>query len=229
VADQCLVFGDQMTGNLSRASVLVLALLLAGMVNAAPPAPPVVYVPSPPPAPLQTGPESDGSYKAMQIEGWISDEDYPAIAIRNEESGTSVAQYTIGVDGKVTNCMASGSGSAVLDETTCRLIKERFRFRPALDPNSRARVESKAQRITWRLPENRLQLFDPEDFQASFTVGADGNVSNCVAIGTGVAEKNFAKFCEYMTRSVPGVDKDGKPVARRVRIHSTIESENLKK
>ncbi len=42
--------------------------------------------------------------------------------------------YRVETDGRVTSCqVTSSSGSRLLDQTTCRLIERRFRFRPALD------------------------------------------------------------------------------------------------
>jgi hypothetical protein len=84
--------------------------------------------------------------------GSISDEDYPSSSIRNEEAGTSVATFTIGTDGKVTSCNASGA-SPTLDAETCKLIIRRFRFKPALDTSGQPIAETKSQRVTWRLPK----------------------------------------------------------------------------
>lgn len=109
----------------------------------APPAPP----PPPPPPPAPRVAE-----KATQRGGSISDEDYPPSSIRNEESGTSVARFTIGTDGKVTSCNASGA-SPSLDAETCKLIIRRFRFKPAKDESGNPIEESRTQRVTWRLPK----------------------------------------------------------------------------
>jgi protein TonB len=90
--------------------------------------------------------------RATQRGGSISDEDYPSSSIRNEEAGTSVATFTIGTDGKVTSCNASGA-SPTLDAETCKLIIRRFRFKPALDTSGQPIAETKSQRVTWRLPK----------------------------------------------------------------------------
>jgi periplasmic protein TonB len=88
----------------------------------------------------------------VQTRGAISDADYPSSAQRNEESGTSIARFTIGTDGRVTDCNASGA-SATLDATTCRLIISRFKFKPATSGGSPV-SSSKTVRITWRLPKD---------------------------------------------------------------------------
>jgi periplasmic protein TonB len=85
--------------------------------------------------------------------GSISNDDYPASAKRNEESGTSVATFTIGPDGRVVSCNASGAGGT-LDAETCRLIIRRFRFKPAMGSDGSPMSETKTQRVTWRLENN---------------------------------------------------------------------------
>jgi protein TonB len=112
----------------------------------APPAPPPPPAAPPPPAPPKV------AQRAVQRGGSISDEDYPSSSIRNEEAGTSIATFTIGTDGKVVACNASGA-SPTLDAETCKLIIRRFRFKAALDTSGQPIEETKSQRVTWRLPK----------------------------------------------------------------------------
>ena len=112
----------------------------------APPAPPAPPAAPPPPAPPKV------AQRATQRGGSISDEDYPSSSILNEEAGTSIATFTIGTDGKVTACNASGA-SPTLDAETCKLIIRRFRFKAALDTSGQPIAETKSQRVTWRLPK----------------------------------------------------------------------------
>jgi protein TonB len=90
--------------------------------------------------------------RATQRGGSISDEDYPSSSIRNEEQGTAVATFTVGPDGRVVACRASGA-SATLDAETCKLIMRRFRFKPAKDASGQPIEETRSQRVTWRLPK----------------------------------------------------------------------------
>ena len=119
---------------------------LPPLTQSAPPAPPAPPAAPPPPAPPKV------AQRATQRGGSISDEDYPSSSIRNEEAGTSVATFTIGTDGKVSSCNASGA-SPTLDAETCKLIIRRFRFKPALDTSGQPIAETKSQRVTWRLPK----------------------------------------------------------------------------
>lgn len=127
-------------------SSVVTTNTIAPMTPTAPPAPPAPPAAPPPPAPPKV------AQKATQRGGSISDEDYPSSSIRNEEAGTSVATFTIGTDGKVASCNASGA-SPTLDAETCKLIIRRFRFKPALDTSGQPIAETKSQRVTWRLPK----------------------------------------------------------------------------
>lgn len=66
--------------------------------------------------------------------GRLKDSDYPKDAGRSGISGTVSVRYVVEEDGRVTHCQVThSSGSALLDATTCRLIEQRFRYRPSLD------------------------------------------------------------------------------------------------
>lgn len=119
-------------------------------INVAPPPPPGPP-PPPPVAPPPPAPPKVAT-KAVQRGGSISDEDYPSSSVRNEEAGTAVASFTIGADGRVTACSASGA-SPTLDAETCKLIMRRFRFKPATDASGQPMEERRTQRVTWRLPK----------------------------------------------------------------------------
>ena len=104
---------------------------LAGCVNKAAPARPVAPVAS-----------------------YLSNDDYPAAALRAEEQGTSQVRLTIGPDGRIADCQLSrSSGSDVLDRATCRILQRRMKFHPALDRRGRPKTGRFEARISWRLPE----------------------------------------------------------------------------
>lgn len=73
-----------------------------------------------------------------RIRGRITDRDWPAAAAVAGVSGVVSVRYHVEVDGRATGCrITQSSGNAELDETTCRLIEERFRYRPSLDADGR--------------------------------------------------------------------------------------------
>ncbi len=79
-----------------------------------------------------------GDVPPRQIKGRIKDSDYPREASEQGASGIVGVRYVVAVDGRVPRCQVTrSSGSAALDETTCRLIMERFRFKPAHDARGR--------------------------------------------------------------------------------------------
>jgi periplasmic protein TonB len=74
--------------------------------------------------------------------------DYPRGA--NGEQGAVTAELEVGADGRVTGCaVVRSSGNRVLDDTTCRLIRERFRFAPARDQEGRAIATTMGWRQNW--------------------------------------------------------------------------------
>lgn len=73
-----------------------------------------------------------------QIKGRIRNSDYPQAAAEAGASGMVSVRYTVAVDGYVSRCIVTrSSGNPDLDETTCRLIRQRFRFEPARDAYGR--------------------------------------------------------------------------------------------
>lgn len=72
--------------------------------------------------------------RARWISGSVGDGDYPRAAIEADAQGTLFVTFVIQTTGRVGGCaVTKSSGNATLDETTCRLITRRLRFRPALD------------------------------------------------------------------------------------------------
>jgi protein TonB len=121
-----------------------------------PPAPPppiqVPPPPAPPPPPVRVEPaRARGDLRSV-----FSDSDYPASAIRGEESGTVRASLTVGPDGRVTNCtVTASSGSAALDAATCNILRRRGRFTPARDSSGNPTSDTvAAPPIRWVLPTN---------------------------------------------------------------------------
>ena len=87
------------------------------------------------------------------LASYVSDEDYPGTAVRNEEQGTTRFRLGVGPDGKVTECTVTGSsGSSALDSATCKLMKSRARFTPARDSDGRQTSDTVASAIRWVLP-----------------------------------------------------------------------------
>jgi TonB family protein len=84
---------------------------------------------------------------------WISDADYPDKAIPDGASGSVLTRLKVDADGKVSDCLVvESSGNAMLDETTCRILRTRGRFHPAIDAAGNPTAGLTAIRIRWLLP-----------------------------------------------------------------------------
>ena len=122
--------------------------------NIPPPQPPIpiaqpVRPPPPPPPPVkrQQAKSATGS-----LQGLFGTDDYPAAALDNEEEGRTSVRLTIGANGRVADCqVSSSSGSRALDSATCRVIRSRARFTPAMDSNGNPTSDTFSQTIVWRL------------------------------------------------------------------------------
>ena len=89
------------------------------------------------------------------LASYVSDEDYPSNAARNEEQGTTRFRLVVGPDGKVKECtVTSSSGSSALDSTTCKLMRQRAKFTPAMDSNGKPTGDTVASAIRWVLPSD---------------------------------------------------------------------------
>lgn len=90
---------------------------------------------------------------ARHRSGTISNDDYPASALRDRAEGTSVVDILVGPDGRVTGCTIIGTaGHGALDSTTCSLVQRRFRFTPAIDSTGHPTSDRRTQSFAWRLP-----------------------------------------------------------------------------
>jgi protein TonB len=110
-------------------------------------------IPPPPPPPPPPPRLFEPARARADLGSYISDGDYPASAIRNEEQGTTRFLLQVSAEGKVTGCTVTrSSGSTALDSTACRLMRSRARFAPARDGNGNPTGDSVANAIHWVLP-----------------------------------------------------------------------------
>ena len=118
------------------------------------PEPAPITIPPADPVPPPKARKVEPARAKANLASYVSDEDYPPNAIRNEEQGTTRFRLGVGPDGKVTNCTVTGSsGSLALDSATCRLMKSRARFTPARDSDGRQVADAVASTIRWVLPD----------------------------------------------------------------------------
>ena len=117
----------------------------------APPAP--IHVEAPPAPPPPPPPKIEPARAKANLASYVSNDDYPDAALRNEEQGVTAFRLEVGPDGRVTSCtVTSSSGSSTLDNATCRIMKSRARFTPATDSSGRKVSDTTSSRIRWVLP-----------------------------------------------------------------------------
>ena len=174
-------------------------------------------------------PDQDSSARALaNLASYISDEDYPAEAIRNGEQGIVGFVLDIGPDGLVTDCrIESSSGSASLDEATCRIMRTRPRFTPARDAEGNAIPDAMKARIRWVLP-----VADDLDFSSyisradypdeailrreqgrvgvTLSLSAEGRVTLCGVTSSSGSASLDARTCDLLksrVRMMPSEDQ----------------------
>ena len=93
-----------------------------------------------------------GGTELRLLKGRIDNRDYPRSAVDAGESGTVGLRFTVGVDGRVSECTVTrSSGSRALDEVTCRLIRQRFRYAPSRDARGRPYADVVTGEQVWEL------------------------------------------------------------------------------
>lgn len=91
-----------------------------------------------------------GGTPPRQIGGSISKRDYPRDLFAANIGGRVGVLYVVSPDGRVTDCeIEHSSGNAELDDATCDLIIQRFRFRPALDAQGQPVESMIEENHTW--------------------------------------------------------------------------------
>jgi TonB family protein len=134
--------------------------------------------------------------------GSISNQDYPAAAIRAGEQGIVEIRLTVGPNGRVSGCtVVASSGSSILDSTTCQLITRRFRYQPATR-NGAPTLSDVTRRVIWRLPDGPEIMFAQGRFTRTVTIsGAVAAECRIEQIGTA-----FVQFDTGQCRD-PGGDR----------------------
>lgn len=103
-----------------------------------------------------SGSGTGGGARAIWQSGAIRDRDYPKEASHARVVGVVEVRFTIQPSGRVTGCRVTrSSGDGSLDATTCRLIEERFRFRPATNGAGEPVASQYGWRQRWWLEGRR--------------------------------------------------------------------------
>jgi protein TonB len=91
-----------------------------------------------------------------QIRGKLSFKDLPEGMLAPGSEARVGVRYAVNVDGSVSDCRADQpSGIPQLDALACRLIEQRFRFRPARDREGRPVRTTIVEAHSWFIREER--------------------------------------------------------------------------
>ena len=75
-----------------------------------------------------------GGAVPLNERSWFTVDDYPDKAALWHQGGYVTVSFTIGTDGRASNCqVVRSTGYPLLDEVPCRLLIKRARFAPAKD------------------------------------------------------------------------------------------------
>lgn len=175
------------------------------------------------------------------LASYIADADYPADAIRRHEQG--IVGFTLDVDeaGRISACRITGSsGSAALDEATCRIFRERAQFTPALDRRGRPVPDRVSSQVRWVLPDtdgnralaNLASYISDADYPDEaiqrgeqgivgfeLEIGPDGLVSGCQVLsssGSSALDEATCSIMQARARFRPAQDSSRRAVPDRM-------------
>jgi periplasmic protein TonB len=104
--------------------------------------------------------EGGGDVPPRQIKGRLKFSDLPPALRDSGIGGTVAVRYAVNVDGRVSDCaITASSGSAILDQLTCQLIQQRFRFDPSRDDQGRPVRSMIEESHQWEIE----RISDPND------------------------------------------------------------------
>ena len=151
---------------------------------------------------------------------WVTPNDYPPRALREEREGVTSFELTIGPDGKVLECEVTiPSGYEDLDAMTCMALTERAEFDPATDADGHATAGSWTSSVRWQIPENSGPWPVPPEGWVEITmiVEKDGTVSECSAgQSDGTDGADASGWCTLGMAFQPVLDEEGNPVRKRI-------------
>lgn len=127
------------------------------VLNTSPVPPPPVITPTAPPAPAPPAPPKISQQAGARGDPsqWVTSDDYPPGALREEREGVTKVSWQINEQGRIENCqVVSSSGSPDLDETACRVLTRRGRYSPAKDENGNPIRSTQSRTIRWQIPKN---------------------------------------------------------------------------
>jgi len=134
---------------------------------------------------------------------WIGADDYPPPALRAGDQGDVAVRLDVDPSGATAGCTVTrSSGSALLDRTTCDLLRARARFEPAHDRRGRAIASTWSSRIRWQMPGDQPSARAGLEVTA-IEVQPDGKVISCTTVVDGGGAGNPARCAALRSAGRP--------------------------
>jgi TonB family protein len=149
-------------------------------------------------------PNATPAQSPANLASYISNDDYPADAMRRGAQGR--VRFTLDVDatGAVGGCtITQSSNDASLDEATCRLLSERARFRPARDATGRAVPDHYSASILWRLETDYSPIPIGEFIAREILNVTRAGVATCTVTIIGTVIEEGTDSCGHFVGSGP--------------------------
>lgn len=150
---------------------------------------------------------------------WVTTEDYPSAALRNEVEGVVGFRLSVSNEGLPSACeITRSSGSPDLDNQTCTLLMQRARFHAGLDAKGKPVGGDYRSSVRWVIPKT-TPAPSAGVLEFSFLVGSDGTPSDCKVLraeGAAAAMAGHPGPCDNLHDFEPYLDDRGTPVAKRV-------------
>ena len=167
--------------------------------------------------------------------GWVTQDDYPAEALKNRLEGSSNFTITVDTQGSVESCSAVGPFES-LNVTTCDLIRERGRFTPARDALGRPIKAAWSRTVRWKIPEGTsgLNLQTPINILRqmkqglttviTMTIEKDGTISHCDDKSEidGKPQKSIGPCAQMPKKIAPLIDANGSPTRERIELRTEM-------
>lgn len=159
---------------------------------------------------------------------WITDNDYPAWAMRSDIEG--VVSFTLAIDGQgqVTGCeIRTSSETPALDDLTCQLLTQRARFIPALGDAGEPVAGTYTSSVRWQIPgSQQIPVPTSQSMVMVVVVETDGSISSCEVTGSDQSAMG-ANPCANVPEFLPPVDENDDPRRVRMVVTNSITVEEL--
>lgn len=169
------------------------------------------------------------SAKPIDPGTWIAASDYPTEALASQAQGTVRVTLEVDADGRPTACaIAKSSEFPILDSTTCDLLMQRARFKPARDDKGNAVAGDHSQNVRWEIPAPTPVEFVSGMLVATFRLSPDNVVVDCKGeVFGGLPDWMEKRLCEGVASQMGGPRTEGLETIRFALSHSLSDTPYL--